>query len=62
MKKMEKARKKAESISENVDVSEREKWKQIKEYAFYVFRMLVPNIRASKSLKISLQFLICLKW
>lgn len=36
MKKMEKARKKAESISENVDVSEREKWKQIKEYALCI--------------------------
>ena len=31
MTKLERARKKAETISEAVDVSEREKWKQIKE-------------------------------
>jgi len=32
MKKLEKVRKKAESINESADVTDGEKWKQIKEY------------------------------
>lgn len=37
LKRQEKARKKANTITEDIDVSEKEKWQQIKQYVHVVY-------------------------